>query len=398
MAEKIKLPYGATHFVDDNKNVVQFVEKDGKKVPMLKMTAYSGGMIDHWYWGKFVINTEGIKLSGRTPILEDHMTDKKIAVGEFTKENGALVSMPETTNFLSTKEAKEFLSNCENGFPYQSSIYAKPTKVTRFEEPADIELNGKKFSKIDCIWDSCMLKEASICVFGYDSNTKAMTMAEDEIDVDGNANDFKQKSPEGGNITTPKEVNTMAEKMTLEQFKADHKDVADQFAAEILETEKKKGESIETRLTAVTEGMKELGVKVASLETENAKLSTENTTLKTTISQLSKDKEAAQVDAIWTEKLSASSIPETIRPKVKLAVNEDKFRKEGVLDTVALTAAIEAEIKEWEDAGVSSNEALGFGSQGSSPTGSDETKLTEKDTKETVDYMSTFLDQKTIKK
>lgn len=392
MAEKVKLPYGATHFVEDNKEVVQFVEKDGEKVPMLKMTAYSGGMIDHWYWGKFVINTDGIKLSGRTPILEDHMTEKKIAVGEFMKENGALVSIPESTKFLSTKEAKDFLSNCENGFPYQSSIYAKPTKVTRFEEPQDVEVNGRKFSKIDCVWDTSMLKEASVCVFGYDSNTKAMTMAEDEIDVDGNANDFKQKSPEGGNTITPKEVSTMAEKMTLEQFKADHKDVADQFASEIMEAKKKENESIETRLTAVTEGMKELGVKVASLETENAKLSTENTSLKTTITQLSKDKETAEVDAIWTEKLSASSIPETIRPKVKLAVNEDKFRKEDVLDAVALTAAIEAEIKEWEDAGVSSTDALGFGSQGTSPAGSTDTKLAEKETKDTIDFMATFLD------
>lgn len=375
------------------------VEGSEEKVPKLRMTALSGDLIrNHFYWGNLAINIDGVELAqAKTPILRDHDTNRPIAfsesIGKSIREDGKpqFSVLPDKTTFVDTDHAKDFIKLSGQGFPFQSSIYAIPSSVTRYKTPTDIELNGRKFEKVDTVWNKCKLKEVSVCIFGHDSKTQAQTaFVEGEVEVEVSTIGPTKLSQSW------KEVYSM-DKLTLEQFKSDFKEVAEEYAAEIVAEEKKKTQSIEERFQEVTNGLKDLGAKLATVETENGKLKTENTELQTTVKQFSKEKEAAVVDKVWAEKLSASSIPENIRSKVKLAIVEESFRKDGRIDIEALTVAIEKEIKEWEEAGITTSDALGFGSRGSNPAG-DEAAADATTTKKAVDTLSSFLDPQTLKK
>ena len=64
--------------------------------------------------------------------------------------------------------------------------------------------------------------------------------------------------------------------------------------------------------------------------------------------------------AIWMDKLSNSDIPDRLHDKVMTQVSYEKFVKDGVLDREAFQSAIDAEVKDWTDRGVTSS-VLGFG-------------------------------------
>jgi hypothetical protein len=64
---------------------------------------------------------------------------------------------------------------------------------------------------------------------------------------------------------------------------------------------------------------------------------------------------AMKADTIWSEALSKSNVPEHLFTKVKKHVAYKDHMKDGELDTVAFSKAIQDEIKDWEDGGVTSN-------------------------------------------
>ena len=146
MKEEKKLAKGAMRFIDQGCHAhVELAEGDGAK-PRLKMVAYSGGIIkNHWYWNDLAIDLTGIQFKhSKFPVLEDHMTNRKIAViGKPVIEDGKLKAH-ENAKFLSTKESEEFQKLSQEGFTYQSSIYAKPSNVERLEDGASEEVNGYK--------------------------------------------------------------------------------------------------------------------------------------------------------------------------------------------------------------------------------------------------------------
>lgn len=55
-----------------------------------------------------------------------------------------------------------------------------------------------------------------------------------------------------------------------------------------------------------------------------------------------------EADRIWTEKLTASEVDPKLHEKVRQHVSYSKFVKDDVFDEEAFTAAVEAEIKDWD--------------------------------------------------
>ena len=66
-------------------------------------------------------------------------------------------------------------------------------------------------------------------------------------------------------------------------------------------------------------------------------------------------------ESIWTSKLGESNIPEHLFNKVSAQISYAKFVKDGVLDEQKFMEAIDAEIKDWEEKGVTTS-VLGMGS------------------------------------
>lgn len=336
-----KLPKGALRLVEVGDGSCAFVEQMGEdKPPKLKMKAYSGGLIrGHWYWGDLAIDLEGMSFPvSKYPILEDHSTDKKIAfTGKPLIEGNSLLINPDTTKFLDTSESLEFQKNSRKGFPYQASIYARPSSVERVSEGESAKVNGMSVKGPASIWRKCEFKEASVCVFGWDSKTQSSAFSRtetEEVDVE-----FIEKEDDEQKIE--KEVKFM----NLAELKKEHPDLVSQLSEEITASLTEKFNAEKADLQAKLD---EKDQKLADQEDRVLKLE-KNEALRT-------EKEIkARADNIWTSKLSESEVSEHLYDKVRRMIPHTKFMQDGVLDEEKFVEAIDAEIKDWEEKGATTS-------------------------------------------
>jgi len=358
------LPKGAFRLDGGGKALVQFeeVEVEGAKTqkPKLKMVGYSGGIIkDHWYWGNLGIDLASMKFTkDRYPLLQDHRTDVRLAhMGKPKIENNQLVAPDDDIVFLDNEETQKFLSESAKGFPFQASIYVKPSKVLRLDEDQEHICNGFTIKGPGAVFLESEFKEMSVCVFGADSNTSAAAFAEDEpctfaeVDIAGN---------------TPVQTNKKeVKRMDKEQFMKDHADLYKAIVEEV--TAKFKAPEPDPEI-------KVMKAEVARLSDENKALRKEN--------EIRREKELKmEAEAVWAEKLSASDLPERIHAKVQAMVDYNKFVKDQALDTKSFGEAVDVEIKSWIDMGIKKGEVvLGESTSVKQPTGSDKAEETQKHT------------------
>jgi len=367
-----KVPKLALTFTADEDSSVQLMSEDGKE-PKLKMLAYSGKVIKgHWWWGDLAIDLTGMKFPEKKyPILESHDRNRKIAFTKKPKiENNQLLVNDGT--FVDTEESAEFQKLSKQGFPYQASIYAEPTVIERLEDGAKTKVNGMTFKGPGTVWRQCTFREASVCVFGWDKNTKSEAMGDIQINYsqvswDDNAEvwmqvphndetDFADTSTI--TISTRKEVK---KPMTLEELKAQDPEKYQELmlaAAEKAETklqtqhEQEKSE-LSTQLTEMRTELEGSNEKMKELEKkETIRAEKER--------QMTIDRECKD---IWTEKLADSDLSEAAKGKLPEYVDPKKYLKEdGALDIEAFTEAVEGEIKYWTEEVGATTSVLGLAS------------------------------------
>ncbi|MEA2067014.1 MAG: hypothetical protein U9O65_08005 [Thermotogota bacterium] len=346
MATK-KVPRGALRVLEMGEGCNAFTEFFGEgdeKKPKLKMTAYSGGIIkDHWYWGDLALDLSGMKFNAKFPILENHDTNRKIA---FTDKpilsNGRLEINPDTTKFVDTEVSAEFQKLSAEGFPYQSSVYANPTVVERLSsEDASVEVNGITLKGPGTVFREWELKEASVCVFGWDSKTNATAFSKEEVEIDMEENEIlAQEEPEVKLKLRKKEVTTMTKEELLEK----HPELVEE-----IQLEAKKESEVEFAKKET-----EFSKKEEDLKSENEKLTDRTLELEKKEAIRAENELRKSADSIWTKKLSESDIPETLFEKVRQYVSHVKFTEEGILNVEKFGEAVNAEIKDWESRGVTS--------------------------------------------
>ena len=378
--EKQTVPQSALHLME--KDCFAKVGGEDDK-PKLEMTIYSGGVIrDHFWWGNLAIDLQGGKFTKKSyPILESHDVNKRIG---FSKGkpiiDGSLRVDSENTEFVDTKEADAFIKLSKQGFPFESSMYARPLAVERLEKGTSAEVNGMTLKGPATIWRQWEFKEASVCVFGWDSNTKSQAFANTEVELDVETSTVQLIEDQ----TKEKEV---MEAMTLEELKEKNPDAFSKLMEEA------KG--------AVTEDLKtELETKFADEKKQmEQKFSQEKGELQDRVLELEKrdairseNEIRAMADAIWTRKLSESEIPEHLFEKVSRMVSYNKFVTEGKFDRDTFVKAVDKEIKDWEDKGVTSS-VLGMSFTSKSEDGSSEEdlKLQEKSVEQDVDKLASFV-------
>ena len=375
-----KLPKGALRFVDQGCHAYAQLAEGEEGKPRMKMVAYSGGIIpDHWYWDNLAIDLAGIKFNQkRYPILEEHDTTRKIAhMSKPLIEDGKLV-VPEDVKFLETEAADEFVKNTSTSppFPYQASIYAKPLSVERLEEGADAEVNGYKFKGPGTIWRECEFREASVCVFGWDSKTTSSAFSrEEQEDVDYSEKELTVMHIDGKpKLIRRKEV---SKTMKLDELKEQFPDLF----TEVVQLGVTQGitqaeESFKEKETQFNTTVASINDRLESTEKKNLVL--EKKDIERSVRELK-----ATSREIWMEKLSASKVPERYFDKVIPHVSHESFMEDGVLDEAKFGEAIDAEIKDWEEKGITET-VIGSGLSSREPTDdvSDEDKATLKENDE----------------
>jgi len=178
--QKIEVPISALLLNSKDKRSVSIDEQDH-----LDMVIYSGGTIkDHYYWDNLAIDLEGMSFPKKKyPILQSHDVSQKIAYTGKPSVNGNLTIDSESTVFVDTPASTEFRRLSKEGFPYESSMYARPTVIERIEEGAAVEVNGMTVKGPATVWRKSIFKEASICVFGFDPQTSATAFSKDILEL-----------------------------------------------------------------------------------------------------------------------------------------------------------------------------------------------------------------------
>jgi len=364
----VSIPASAFRFVDDDKEAVHVVDdsKEGEdKKPQLKMTAYSGKpVMNHWYWGNLIMNVEGVRFNAdKYPILQDHMTTEKIAfTGKPKTDNNKIEIDPESTTFVDTEYANEFIKLSKQGFPYQASVFAIPKIIKRVERGEEVTVNGMAYKDIDSIFDVWEFKEASVCVFGHDSNTvssafaKGDTVEDITIDVIESQKLIDKNSNEDKQLTDGKEVNKT---MTKDELLKEHAEIINQVIAD---ESKKFSDEITTLKADIADKDKRI------LEFEKAE----------TIRQENEKKAAfsKKVDSIWETALKESEIPERVQVKVRKQVNPLEFAQDLVLDETKFSEAVAGEIKDWEEKGITSS-VIGMGFSSKTGEGDEQNKMAD---------------------
>jgi hypothetical protein len=375
-----KIPVGALRFIQDNNNAcVKFAKgEDGTDTPKLSMLAYSGKPIEnHWYWGKLVIDIDGIKFRhNKYPILEDHDTRKKIAfTGRPKTENYQLMIDPESTKFVDTEESRNFQSLSKDGFPYQSSIYATPSSVERVQDGESAKVNGFTVKGPAQIWRKSEFNEASVCVFGWDSKTNASAFSKTET---------QELTYEVlGEHTEQLTIEEVKTTMDMDTLKKEHPDlvkqIEDNAVTGVQNSFSKEKEGLQSEVIKLQTQLTSSGDKILQLEKKDA---------------LREERERAiqrdaEVEKIWADKLSSSNVAEFHYVKVRKMVNPDKFTKDGLFDADAFAKAVDTEIPDWENI-VSNAEVMGFSSGQTRELDSD-AKKKEKFAKENEDASNNLL-------
>jgi len=374
--ETYKISKGALHFMDRDCFAKVNVTDDGKD--HMDMVAYSGGIIkDHWYWNNLAIDLDGMEFPNpKYPVLENHETSRKIGFSGKPTIDGAL--RINNVEFVETPESLEFRSLSKKGFPYEASIYAKPTVVERVSEGAKVEVNGFSLRGPGTVWRKCIYKEASVCVHGFDSNTKATAFGTEEIEI--TLQELNAKSDQ-----TNKSIGKEVGKMNFEEFKEEHPDllteitenirteVTDELTTQFDQEKKDLEKTLKAKFTQEREGLEG---KVQGLEEK---------VLKSEKSEAIRREKELKLEAkvLWVNKLAESDIPDRLYEKVMGQISHDSFVKDDVLDEEAFGKAIDAEIKDWEDKGMTSS-VLGVGFPVKDTEGTEAKKLkleTEEDDK-----------------
>ena len=367
--ETLKLKKSDLRFVD--KDALAFVSKDENDKPRLEMLIYSGKEITgHWYWGKLAIDLEGGKyLKKRYPVLEDHLTSRKVAhMGKPIVEDGKLKA-PEEVVFLDTEASREFQDNSAKDFPYEASLYARPTSIERIEEGTSADVNGFKMKGPGYIWRQWEFKEASIVVFGADSNTSSKAFADDEDDIEITVN----------NLTKETERKEVEERMDKQKLSDEHPELLKEVQDEAREEGRAESEA------KFAEEKEDLEKKITDLEAKLSEKETTETELQQTVDKL-KEKDSKRdlreiqltADSIWDKALGDSSIPEAFHEDIKPLVSHDKYVKrddgEVTFDKEKFTEAVDAKVKSWEEKGMKNGEVLGLGSNQRTVDGDSEEK------------------------
>lgn len=333
-----KVPKIALAF-SDPEAAISFKE-EGKNADIL---AYSGKVIkNHFYWGDLVIDVSGMKAEGsKFPLLEDHRTDRKIG---FTSK--PLTDMNnlrhEDAVFVDTPFAAEFKTLSSQGFPFQASIYGRPTKVEELGEGASAEVNGFKFKGPGSIWREWTYKETSITVFGADNKTHAKAFQDETEEFDVEFFKMGEASAEGGELNT--ETKEVKKKMDLETLK---KESPEEYQKLMETATAAVSAQFSAKETSFAEEINAMKVKI---QEQDSKILAQE---KAEIIRQEKER-TAFAESIFDSKLTESTIPKHLFSKVKAQVDHTKFIKEGVFDVTAFTAAVAAEIEDWTKAGISS--------------------------------------------
>lgn len=169
-------------------------EESDEKASMKRsfsMLAHTGKLISRW-WGHMVLDMDGAKYRQKVALIKDHNLQQPL--GFSTKIKRTKRGIEATGKMLKNKEAAQVTSYSKQGYPWQASLMAVPTRVENVEPGATSMVNGREVLGPVTIFREWGLHELTLTTLGADDDTTTEAFAADgEIEVEIMA--AKKKNP-----------------------------------------------------------------------------------------------------------------------------------------------------------------------------------------------------------
>lgn len=171
----VQIPKSAFQLRDQDSGV-QIEQGGEKKKRQFSMVATTGKPLDHWWFGKLVIDLAGIAMKQSLPVLKDHDTNQRVGFTTSLQvdEKRGLVAEGQ---LLSNQFAQEILADHADGFPWQASIYLQASRIQYLEEGESAQVNGRTVDGPAAIFRESTLREVTFCALGVDDDTSATPMS-----------------------------------------------------------------------------------------------------------------------------------------------------------------------------------------------------------------------------
>jgi hypothetical protein len=157
-------------------------EEKASRKGTFQMLAHTGKVVSRW-WGNLVLDMDGAKFRQKLALLKDHMTSRPL--GFSTKIERTSRGIEAKGKLLSNNDAREVASYSRQGFPWQASMMAVPTKVERIEAGATATVNGREVLGPCHVFREWEMHELTLTTLGADDNTVTEAFAADgEIQVE----------------------------------------------------------------------------------------------------------------------------------------------------------------------------------------------------------------------
>lgn len=157
------------------------------------MLAYTGGKLSVGaYYYPVVVDLAGMKVSAKSrPILRDHDPSQIVGHTDQIEINGGSIRVRGVVS-ASNEYAREVAESSANGFPWQASIGARPTKMIFVDKGETVEVNARKFAGPVYVARQSVLGEVSFVALGADDNTSASVAAKKPLERVQQMNEFEK--------------------------------------------------------------------------------------------------------------------------------------------------------------------------------------------------------------
>ena len=137
------------------------------------MKAYSGNVIESWFFGRVIFDIAGMRLNAKLPALREH--DRLKATGVIDRVNKKAGELSAGGYFLeSTPDGRQVPALIKEGFPFQASIGAFPEVVEEVKNKAEVSVNGRTFEGPGIVVRKSHIREISFVTLGADPETAAI--------------------------------------------------------------------------------------------------------------------------------------------------------------------------------------------------------------------------------
>ena len=159
---------------------LEAADGDGeKKLRKFRMVAYTGGKLQvRAYYYPVVVDLSGLKVSAKNrPVLRDHDISRVVGHTEQIAVNAGNITVSGVVSGDQNQHGQEVTALADNGFPWQVSIGANPTRMAFVDKGESVEVNGRRFTGPIYVARQSQLREVSFVALGADDNTSAKMAA-----------------------------------------------------------------------------------------------------------------------------------------------------------------------------------------------------------------------------